>query len=36
MGQDYPTVHFERLIEIERELEELFAIQNDEVEIYGK
>ena len=36
MGQDYPTVHFERLIGIERELEELFAIQNDEVEIYGK
>ena len=28
------VIHFERLMEIERESEEIYAIQNDKMEIY--
>ena len=30
----YLIVHFERLLEIEREAEEMFAIQSDRIEAY--
>ena len=35
-GQAYSIVQFERLIDLERELEEVFAIHNDLVEMYEK
>ena len=34
--QAYSIIHFERLIAQERELEEIYAIQNDNVEWYEK
>ena len=33
-GNLYSITHFEILMEIEREAEEIFAIQNDKIELY--
>ena len=30
----YSGVHFEKILELERETEEIFAIQNDQLEVY--
>ena len=35
-NQPYSMLHFEKMIEQEREFEELFAIQGDRLEVFEK